>query len=124
VTDGWDLIVRVDAPVDGDREGDDEALRRLRVELLELDIADAGLVPEDEIPPGAKSLSAIAGGLGVKLAVDALAAVVRRMWDWATRNGRTVEVTIDGDTLKLTGATAEQQERLVAAWLARHGAGR
>jgi hypothetical protein len=34
-----------------------------------------------------------------------------------------VEVTIDGDTLKVTGATAEQQEQIINVWLARHAAG-
>jgi hypothetical protein len=34
-----------------------------------------------------------------------------------------VEVSIDGDVLKLTGATSQQQEKIVDAWLARHAAG-
>jgi hypothetical protein len=45
---------------------------------------------------------------------------VARIRDWVSRTGRTVEVTIDGDTIKVTGATAQQQETIINAWLARH----
>jgi hypothetical protein len=31
-----------------------------------------------------------------------------------------VEVSIGGDTLKVTGATSQQQETIIDAWLARH----
>jgi len=50
----------------------------------------------------------------------ALAAMVAKVRDRVTRNGRKVEVTIDGDTVKVTGATAAQQEQIISVWLARH----
>jgi hypothetical protein len=34
-----------------------------------------------------------------------------------------VEVSIDGDALKVTGATSRQQEMIIDAWLARHAPG-
>jgi hypothetical protein len=42
---------------------------------------------------------------------------------WAARSQRTVEITMDGDTLKLEAATAQQQQEVVDAWLARHSTG-
>lgn len=51
-----------------------------------------------------------------------LEAVLAKIRDWVTRNGRSVEVTIDGDTVKVTGATSQQQEQIINAWLARHAA--
>jgi hypothetical protein len=32
-----------------------------------------------------------------------------------------VEITMDGDTLKLDAATVQQQQEIIDAWLARHG---
>jgi hypothetical protein len=55
--------------------------------------------------------------------LDGLRAVVAAVRGWVGRTGRTVEVSIDGDVLKLTGATSQQQEKIVDAWLARHAPG-
>ena len=43
-----------------------------------------------------------------------------RVADWACGSGRTVEVSLDGDTLKLGRVTREEQQELTRAWLARH----
>ncbi|MFC6022242.1 hypothetical protein ACFP2T_39560 [Plantactinospora solaniradicis] len=127
IDDGADLVVRV-IPADGDQEdGEREELaglaRRLRAELLDLDVELVEPLTEDTAPEGAKGLSSLAGVLGVRLGVAGLRVVVARVREWASRNGRTVEVTIDGDTVKVTGATAQQQEQLVNVWLARHAPG-
>jgi len=45
---------------------------------------------------------------------------VKAVGSWTTRTGRTVEVSVDGDVLKLTGASREQQDRVIEAWIARH----
>ena len=42
---------------------------------------------------------------------------------FASRRGRTVEVSIGGDSLKVIGATCQEQEKIIDAWLARHGPG-
>jgi len=52
-----------------------------------------------------------------------LKAVLGKVRDWASRNGCCVEATIDGDTIKITGATPEQQEKIMNVWLARHASG-
>jgi hypothetical protein len=46
--------------------------------------------------------------------------VVTAVRDWAARNNREVELTIDGDTLRATRISAAQQEKVIDAWLARH----
>lgn len=33
---------------------------------------------------------------------------------------RSIEITLDGDTLKIDNATQEQQQKLLELWLARH----
>jgi hypothetical protein len=34
-----------------------------------------------------------------------------------------VELSIGGDVLKVTGATSQQQEKIIDGWLARHAPG-
>jgi hypothetical protein len=114
-----DLIVVLDAS-DGDDGETARLVGRLRAELSSLDI-DA-VEERPETPP---ELSKAGPGpvlaLGVRLGVASVKAVVMKIRDWASRNDREVEVTIRGDTIKITKATDEQQERLIDAWLARHG---
>jgi hypothetical protein len=55
--------------------------------------------------------------------LDGLRAVLAAVRGWASRTGRTVEVSIGGDALKVTGATSKQQEMIIDAWLARHAPG-
>jgi hypothetical protein len=123
MVDGSDLIVQVTPAADGDLEETVGLARRLRAELLALDVDTVEPLTADAAPPGAKGLSSLAGALAVRLGAAGLKAVLVKIRDWASRNGRTVEITIDGDTLKLTGATAQQQEQLINVWLARHAPG-
>ncbi|MFC5006327.1 hypothetical protein ACFPIJ_51965 [Dactylosporangium cerinum] len=120
MVDGPDVIVRV-SPGDG---GDDEEVaalvRRLRAELLELDVERVEALTEDTAPDGAKGLGSLVGLLGVTLGSAGLSSVLAIIRDWATRNNHAVELTIDGDTVKVARATPQQQEQLINAWVARH----
>jgi len=92
----------------------------LSQELAEL---DCGAIEQmyEASPDGAKGFAP-----GLLLALVP-AATVTTLFDlvrsWVVRTGRTVEVSIDGDTIKITGASEQQQDRVVEAWLARHAAG-
>jgi len=119
---GWDLFVRLADTRELPEEDLAVVLRCLRTELLGLDIAAVETLAPDTVPAGAKGASAIAGTLAVRLGVAGLKAVLTRAREWVSRNGRSVEITLDGDTLKLTNVTTEQQSKLIEAWLARHGA--
>jgi len=123
MVDSSDLIVRV-GPDDNGQDDDQGVVaalaRRLRAELLDLDVERVEPLTEDTAPEGAKGLSSLTGALAVRLGVAGLKTMVERIRDWAARNGRSVEVTINGDTVKVTGATPQQQEVLINAWLARH----
>lgn len=117
------LVVRV-RPDDGDEEGDllDQAAL-LRRELLDLDVEDVRTLTPDESPQGAKGVAELAGWLAVQVgSVETVRAVVELLRSWAGRRSRDVEVTMGGDTLKLNGVTAAQQEHIIDAWLARHAA--
>lgn len=124
VSVGEQVRLSVEAADDED-DGELGALAlRLRAELLDLDVAKVDLEPKDEDPgKGAKGLLTVAGKLLVWLGPEGLGAVIGKVADWAARNGRAVEVTIDGDSLSLGRASREEQSRLVEAFLARHGSG-
>jgi len=54
---------------------------------------------------------------------DVLRAYATSLCPAALRTGRTVEVSIGRDELKVTGVTARQQDQIIDAWLARHAPG-
>ena len=82
------------------------------------------LVTADAAPVGAKGLGTAAGWLVAQVGtLDGLRAAVAAVRGWARRTGRTVEVSIGGDVLKVTGVTSQQQGEIIDAWLARHAAG-
>ena len=120
VVDGSDLIVQIDPGSDSDREEVAGLARRLRAELLDLDVELVEPLTEASAPPGAKGLASLAGALSVRLGTAGLKLVLVKVRDWVSRNGRSVELSIDGDTIKITGATPQQQEQLIGVWLARH----
>jgi hypothetical protein len=94
--------------------------------LLGEDLHDFGDLDLAEIfysaPNGAKGIGGLAA-LAATLPGSGVAALFRFLRSWATRTGRTLEVSIGGDTMKIGGASQEQQDRVIEAWLARHAAG-
>jgi hypothetical protein len=119
-----DLTVQV-PPTEGEDAGELLAVAsRLREELLTLDVDDVRPVEAGTTPDGAKGVAALTGWLAVQLgSAEGLRAVVALVRGWAGRRQREVEVTIGGDTLRISGVSTEEQEKIVDAWLARHAAG-
>lgn len=110
------------AVADADEDSGEAAVwvARLAAELSDVDDVSVTGVTEDA-PEGSKGAGAATGALLAKLTdVDALQTFLETVRGWATRTGRTVEVSIDGDVLKLTGASREQQDLVIGAWIARH----
>lgn len=112
---------------DDDPEHLDELTSLLREELLELDVAAVEPLAQEATPEDAKgALAALGGWLAVHFGAAGLRAglkaVVNVVASWAGRTGKTVELTIGGNTLKLTGASAEVQARIVDEFFARQSA--
>ena len=121
--DANQVILHVLVGDDGDLEELADLADQLRGELLELDVISVAPLAAEEVPAGAKGAGPLAGWLVTQFAtVDGLRAVLHAAWGWAVRNRRTVEITIGADVLKVTDATAQQQQELIDAWLARHDA--
>jgi hypothetical protein len=123
MADSSGLVLHV-CPASGDEAEElAELAGWLRGELLDLNVQSVERLSDEAVPVGAKGVAAVAGWLSVKLGPEALRTVLARVADWVIRNDRVVEVSYEGDTLKLSRATPEQQERIIDGWLARHPAG-
>jgi hypothetical protein len=118
------LAAVVDAGPDSDAEELAELAQRLRGQLLELDVDAVEPAPGGEAPAGAKGVELLAiGGLVVQFAMksEVLRSVVDATTAWLGRQqGRSVKLTLDGDTLEVTGVSSDEQRRLVDLWVARH----
>lgn len=115
-----ELRLRVE-PDQGEEAGEEASWEQSLLEELDtLDGVDAGLV-EETGPDGAKGLAVAA--VAAKAPAAAAKALAKLLHAWVVRTGRTVELTLGGDTLKITGASEEQQDRVIEVWLARHTPG-
>jgi hypothetical protein len=120
-----EVAATLDAGPDHDAEELLELTQALRAELLDLDVESVGLRAGGDAPAGAKGAELLAlGGLAIQLAalkVPVLESVVETTAAWLGRQQvRRVKLTLDGDTLELTGVSSGQQGQLVEQWIARH----
>jgi hypothetical protein len=109
-----------------DDERVDTLTRQLRTELLGLDVRDVRSVPAGtEPPPGSRGFDvATVGQLAVAIVgTQGLAGLVSAVLGWLGRGHeapRTVRLEIEGDVLELSGASSQEQDRLVEMFLSRH----
>jgi hypothetical protein len=114
------LILQVLPDPDEDAEQLDDLTDMLREELLELDVAAVAPVMQDQAPEDAKGVVAVLGGwLAIHFGPAGLRAVVNAVVAWAGRSGKTVEITLNGNTLKLTGTSADVQSRMIDEFFVR-----
>ena len=124
MADAGGLTLQVLPVADSDAEELADLAAELHAELLSVDGTSAAPRPAEAAPPGAKGLGDVAGWLVAQVGtLDGLRALVAAVRGFASRTGRTVEVSISGDVLKVTGVTSQQQEQIIGAWLARHEPG-
>jgi hypothetical protein len=115
------LLLHVVEMSDEDAEELAEVTAFLQADLLTLDVASVDPLSEAEAPETSKGAAAAIGGwLAVHLGPTALRTILARVSMWASKSNRTVEVSLGGDILKVTGVSREQQDRLVDEWIARH----
>lgn len=106
----------------GDPAGEElaDSLAMLRDDLLELDVDAVEPLRDDRPPDSSKGVAAdVAGWLAVQLGAAGLHSVVDLVVSWARRNNRTVEITLGGDVLKVSGIDRGQQAALIEEWLNR-----
>lgn len=104
----------------------DTLTRQLRDELRQLDVRDVRPAPSGaQAPPDSRGLDvATVGQLLVGLVgSQGLVGVLSAVLDWLGRGReapRTVRLEFSGDVLELSGATSDEQDRLVAMFLSKH----
>jgi hypothetical protein len=115
------VVLTVD---DTDDEHLDELTRLLCDELREADVRSVDRIAGGVTPPSAKGLglSEIGSLIVTLLNAGALTQVVDTIRSWLDRDkGRSAELTLGADRIKLTGLSAADQRALIEAWIARAG---
>jgi hypothetical protein len=117
------MVLTVDE-VDADPERLDVLSLQLRDELLATDAEDVSRLTVGDAPPGTRGLDLVAaGGLVVTVAstLGSVSQVVETVRRWlgggGGPGGRTVEMTLGDNHLKLSGGSHDEQERLVRAFV-------
>jgi Effector Associated Constant Component 1 len=100
--------------------------RRLRAELLQLDVEAVAPIEEAASAEGTKS-----GGmqtwstLALTFAASGgvLTTIINALRDWIVRQPAlpSIKVSIGGDSIELDGVSAEERQQLIQAFIARHG---
>jgi len=120
-----DLELAIDAGPGADEEELERLARSLRAELLQLDVDAVEPAATGPAPDGARAVEALmVGALVIRLAreSESLASVVRTVRGWLGGDtDRRVRIELDGDVLELTGSSDEERQRIVDAWIERHG---
>jgi hypothetical protein len=121
-----ELLVVLQPDADADADDVERMGRQLRNELRSLDAVDqVAPVAAGEAPEGSKGVDAASvTELLVTLSASGgvIATVVATVKDWLGRRsgGHKVSLTIDGDTLELDGATADERAQLIETFVRTH----
>jgi hypothetical protein len=98
--------------------------RQLQTELADLDVDAVHLTAGGPAPAGVKAAELLdVGGLVIVLGLQrhVLRAVVETVGAWLGRQqARSVTLTLDGDTLEVTGMSSTEQKQLMARWVECH----
>ena len=119
-----ELTVALEPDPDTDPEDHERLGRQFRDELRELDVDEVAPVDSGPPPPGSKGVATaltewlvtLSGSGGVFVSVIATI----RAWLGGRAGAHKVTVTIDGDTLELSSATAAERAELVETFVRRH----
>ncbi|HEX8073365.1 MAG TPA: hypothetical protein VF545_00145 [Thermoleophilaceae bacterium] len=125
--DGDAAELEVQLAIEGDAPAEelDQLTLALRQELLELDVDAVDRPRAEAPPPGARAAEVLGlGGLVITLAPQLLGTVLATLRSWLSRDGgRSAKLQLGDDVLELSNATPDQQDQMIAAFLARHADG-
>jgi hypothetical protein len=124
------VLLEVQPDPESDPEERELAIRRLRSELAGLAArpdrpparTGTGPLPPASLPVDPVTVGAIV--LALSASGGVFAAVVETVKDWLGRHAarHRITMTIDGDSIELTRASAEERRALVEAFVRRHSA--
>lgn len=117
------VLLRIATDPQTDDQEMEELGRRLRGELLQLDVDAVDQVRGEKASAGAKGDSVTLGTLLVTLAASGgvLTTLISTVQSWLTRQERhAITLEIGGDKLVITSASSEQQQRLIDDFIDQH----
>ena len=121
------LTIQVLPVADSDAEELANLAGRLSAELRGVDAVTVAPLDGTVPPAGAKGLGQLVGWLVVQFGasdgLQTVQTVLTAVRGFVQRTGHSVEITIDGDAIKVSHATSHQQQQLIDTWLARHAPG-
>lgn len=119
------MKLRIDLSIEPDADAAelDEATLQLRRELLQLDVDEIERPATGPPPPGTRAVeAAVLGTLVVSATQELVGAVVRAVAGWLSRRpDRRIKLEIADDSIEVTDPSEEDQRRLIAAFITRHG---
>jgi hypothetical protein len=120
------VVVEPEEGVDPDEL--DRMVRRLRAELMDVEVEDVEPVAAEDAPAGAKAGDPVSlGALMVTLSAagGVFSVLIGTVRDWLGRQSaaQEISVTIDGDTLVLKKSTTRERRTLIDAYVRRHDTG-
>lgn len=118
--------IKVKIKINEDARHDPELLdtysRRLREEILELDVDSVEYASQADAPKGSKGIGTAVGDMILSLApLDyALSGVMGAVQSFATRNDQCgITVEIGDNRIIIDGSSPEEQQKLVDTWIKR-----
>jgi hypothetical protein len=110
-----ELLIRLDAGADADREELDQLARQLRDELNQLNEVSADLATGGELPKGAKGGPLAIGAILVQIAkAGDVTGLLTILGSWLSRDERrTVTLQIGENKLEVAGISRAEQARLI-----------
>jgi Effector Associated Constant Component 1 len=94
---------------------------KLRTAVLSAGAMSAKPLPATAPDGGKADLGFVLGALVVSLQPEAVRAVVDAVRQWLSgRSGRKVVITLDGNSIEVTGVSSDDHRRLIDAFLSRH----
>ena len=116
------VLVQLEDPDAGEIELE-RATTRVRSDLLQLEVDSVEQPAAGPAPPGTKAVELAAVGALLVTAQQGwqvLGGIVEQVRAWASRGpGRSVTVSLDGDSITVTGSSDENERLLIEGWLER-----
>lgn len=119
------VTLKLSFPDGSTPEEQEETARRLQQDLMETDVLSVEHAAAALAPAGAKGLPVGLDTLLVTLAGSGsiLATVIGTIANWLTERKKCgVTLKLDNDEITVTNPTAEDQRKLIEAWVTRHTA--
>ncbi|MEV4921624.1 effector-associated constant component EACC1 [Streptomyces roseoverticillatus] len=119
------VVLGIAPTPDLDPEAVERLVRQLRAEIAELDVVSIRPGPTGPAPEGAKGADpATLGAIVVALSASGgvFSALIDLLRDWLGRSSvqHRISVTLDGDTIELERASADERQELIDAFVRRH----